>query len=249
MRLKNKQAIVTGAGGGIGRAICLAFAREGAQLVCSDIDKSSLNTTVSLVNEIGGSAVPIIGDVSDNQHSLELVEAAKTTMGGLSSLVSCAIHDVPYLPVTDLPIKAWKDSLDVNLTGVFLMLKHSIPLMVSGGGGSIVLVASQLAFTPKPGRAWYASQKGALISLVKALAVDHAKENVRANTISPGPTNDRRFLSQWPTEKEAHDNAATLFGRLGSPEELAAGAVFLISDESSFVTGTDLLIDGGYTAI
>ena len=121
--------------------------------------------------------------------------------------------------------------------------------MISGENGSIILLASQLAIAPKPGRAWYASQKGALLSLVKALAVDHANQNIRANTISPGPTADERFFSQWPSEEEAHKNASTLFGRLGYPEEMAAGAVFLASDESSFVTGTDLLIDGGYTAV
>ena len=120
--------------------------------------------------------------------------------------------------------------------------------MASDGAGSIVLMSSQLAVAPKPGRAWYSSQKGALLSLAKALAVDHAYQNIRANTISPGPTADERFFKQWPSEEEAHKNASTLFGRLGYPEEMAAGAVFLVSDESSFVTATDLLIDGGYTA-
>ena len=155
----------------------------------------------------------------------------------------------PSIPLEELTYEQWKNVIDVNLTGTFLLLKHSIPLMISGGNGSIVLLASQLAVAPKPGRAWYASQKGALLSLVKALAVDHARQNIRANTISPGPTADERFFSQWPSEEEAHKNASTLFGRLGYPEEMAAGAVFLSSDESSFVTGTDLLIDGGYTAV
>jgi NAD(P)-dependent dehydrogenase (short-subunit alcohol dehydrogenase family) len=155
---------------------------------------------------------------------------------------------VSYLPVTELPLKEWKKSIDVNLTGVFLLLKHAIPLMASDGTGSIVLMSSQLAVAPKPGRAWYSSQKGALLSLAKALAVDHAYQNIRANTISPGPTADERFFKQWPSEEEAHKNASTLFGRLGYPEEMAAGAVFLVSDESSFVNATDLLIDGGYTA-
>ncbi|HAD70495.1 MAG TPA: hypothetical protein DCF94_00595 [Gammaproteobacteria bacterium] len=248
MRLKGKKAIVTGAGGGIGQAICIAFAKEGAELICADISEPAVVATVSRVEANGGKAIAVIGNMADESHSISLVEAAEDKLGGLTSIVSCAIQDVSYLPVTELPLKEWQNSIDVNLTGVFLLLKHAIPLMASDGAGSIVLMSSQLAVAPKPGRAWYSSQKGALLSLAKALAVDHAYQNIRANTISPGPTADERFFKQWPSEEEAHKNASTLFGRLGYPEEMAAGAVFLVSDESSFVTATDLLIDGGYTA-
>ena len=248
MRLKGKKAIVTGAGGGIGQAICIALAKEGAELICADISEPAVVATVSRVEATGGNAIPVIGNMADESHSISLVEAAEDKLGGLTSVVSCAIQDVSYLPVTELPLKEWQNSINVNLTGVFLLLKHAIPLMASDGTGSIVLMSSQLAVTPKPGRAWYSSQKGALLSLAKALAVDHAYQNIRANTISPGPTADERFFKQWPSEEEAHKNASTLFGRLGYPEEMASGAVFLVSDESSFVTGTDLLIDGGYTA-
>ena len=249
MRLDRKKAIVTGAGGGIGRAVCLAFAKEGAELVCADINETSADETVTRVKAEGGRAVAVIGNMADELHSHALVETAEKELGGLTSIVSCAIQDVPYLPVTELPLEQWQNSIDVNLTGIFLLLKQAIPLMAADRAGSIILMSSQLAITPKPGRAWYASQKGTLLSLVKALAVDHADQNIRANTISPGPTADERFFSQWPSEEEAHKNASTLFGRLGYPEEMAAGAVFLASDESSFITGTDLLIDGGYTTV
>ena len=249
MRLKGKKAIVTGAGGGIGRAVCLAFAKEGAELICADVDESRSLTTVSQVEAEGGRAFSVTGDMADELHTRSLVDAAEKELGGLTSIVSCAIQDVPYLPVTELPLEQWKISIDVNLTGIFLLLKYAIPLMATSNAGSIILLSSQLAVAPKPGRAWYASQKGALLSLVKALAVDHAHQNIRANTVSPGPTADERFFSQWPSKEEAHNNASTLFGRLGYPEEMAAGVVFLASDESSFVTGTDLLIDGGYTAV
>ena len=249
MRLKGKKAIITGAGGGIGRAISLAFAREGAELICADISEKKVLSTVSQIETSGGKAYPETGNIAEEKHSVSLVEAAENKLNGLTSIVYCAIQDAPYLPVTELPLKDWQYSIDVNLTGIFLLLKHSIPLMISSGNGSIILLSSQLAIAPKPGRAWYASQKGALLSLVKALAVDHTDQNIRANTLSPGPTADERFFSQWPSEEEAHKNAATLFGRLGYPEEMAAGAVFLASDESSFVTGTDLLIDGGYTTV
>ncbi len=249
MRLQGKVAIVTGAGGGIGRAVCLAFADEGAALVCSDINRESAGETAAQVRSRGGRAVAIVGDLAREQTASELVAAARAEFGGLTIVVNSAVRDARYLPVTELPLAEWQATIDANLTGPFLLLKHAIPVMIAGGGGSIVLIASQLARAPKPGRAWYASQKGALLSLAKALAVDHAAQNIRANTLSPGPTADQRFLGQWPSEAEAHRNAATLFGRLGTPAEMAAGAVFLASDESSFMTGTDLLIDGGYTAV
>lgn len=249
MRLEGKTAIITGAGGGLGRAICLAFAKQGAALVCGDINQASADETVKQIKDQGGRAIAVIGDLAQEQASVDLTAAAQGQFGGLAIVVNCAIRDVSYLPVPEMPLEEWQGSIDVNLTGPFLLLKHAIPLMAESGGGSIILTASQLANTPKPGRAWYSSQKGALLSLVKALAVDHADQNIRANTLSPGPIADERFFSQWPSEQMAHDNANTLFGRLGSPEEMAAGAVFLASDESSFMTGTDLLIDGGYTAV
>ncbi|MAF47591.1 MAG: SDR family oxidoreductase [Rhodospirillales bacterium] len=249
MRLNEKTAIVTGAGGGIGEAVCRAFAAEGANLVCADINAEALSNTVSGIRDAGGRAIGVAGDAAEEAYAAQLVETAKGEFGGLSTIVTSAHLDVPYLPVTELPLEDWRRSIDVNLTGVFLLLKHAIPVMAGGGGGSIILVASQLARAPKPGRAWYASQKGALLSLAKALAVDHAAQNIRANTLSPGPTADARFFSQWPNEAEAHAHASTLFDRLGETHEMAAGAVFLASDESSFMTGTDLLIDGGYTAV
>ena len=249
MRLETKKAIVTGAGGGIGRAVSEALAEQGAAVLCADINEERVNTTVATITEAGGRAKAAVGDISQEGHAKDLVSAVQSEWGGLTSIVCSHIRDVPYLPVTELPLEEWQGSIDVNLTGIFLLLKNAIPAMAVGGGGSITLMASQLAFAPKPGRAWYVAQKGALISLVKALAVDHAKDKIRANTISPGPTADDRFFSQWPSEEEAHANASTLFGRLGEPSEMAAGAVFLVSDEASFVTGTDLLIDGGYTAV
>lgn len=245
MRLENKTAIITGAGGGIGGAIAAAFADQGARLVCADINQAALEETVSQID----GAIAIVGDAGDEAHARTLVDAAKAEFGGVDAVVTCAILDVPYLPVTELSVEDWQRSLNVNLTGVFLLLKHAIPVMAEGSGGSIILVASQLARAPKPGRAWYASQKGALLSLAKALAVDHAGQGIRANTLSPGPTADARFFSQWPSQAAAHAHAATLLERLGDPAEMAAGAVFLASEDASFVTGTDLLIDGGYTAV
>ncbi len=250
-RLENKVAIVTGGGGGIGGAIAGSYAAEGAAVVLVDLNEAAIREVKNAILEAGGRAAALVGDVSLEETAVRAVETAVREFGGLTTVVASAIYDAPYQPAPDLPVGEWKKSIDVNQTGPFLLAKHAVPVMGAGdrGGGSIILVASQLAFAPKPGRTWYASQKGAMVSLAKALAVDHAKDGIRANALSPGPTADERFFSQWPSEEEAQANANTLMGRLGEPEEIAAGAVFLASDEASFVTGIDLLVDGGYTAI
>ena len=139
--------------------------------------------------------------------------------------------------------------MDVNLNGAFLMSKHAIPIMAEGGGGSIIHIASQLGYTAKPGRPWYCAQKAALINLARAMALDHARQNIRVNSLSPGPIETRRFVSNFESLEAARGANDTLLGRLGRPEEIADGTVFLASDESSFMTGADLLIDGGYTAV
>jgi NAD(P)-dependent dehydrogenase (short-subunit alcohol dehydrogenase family) len=137
----------------------------------------------------------------------------------------------------------------VNLDSAFLFSKHAIPVMAAGGGGSIILVASQLGRVARHGRPWYCAAKGALIQLAKAMALDHAGQNIRINSLSPGPVETDRYVRNFESREAARDSHHTLIGRLGSPEEIAAGAAFLASDDSSFMTGADLLIDGGYTAV
>ena len=131
----------------------------------------------------------------------------------------------------------------------FLLSKHAIPLMAAGGGGSIILIASQLGRVARPGRPWYCAAKGGLIQLAKAMALDHAGENIRVNSLSPGPVETDRYMRNFPDRDAARRSHHTLTGRLGNPDEIATGAVFLASEESSFMTGSDLLIDGGYTAV
>ncbi len=220
-RLDGKTAIVTGAGGGIGRAICTRFAVEGAAVVCVDINADTVTETATHIRKTGG----------------------------LTVLVNNAVHDLPLAPLTEISLADWRRAMDVNLNGAFLMSKHAIPIMAEGGGGSIIHIASQLGYTAKPGRTWYCAQKAALINLARAMAVDHARQKIRVNSLSPGPIETRRFVSNFESLEAARAANDTLLDRLGRPEEIADGTVFLASDESSFMTGADLLIDGGYTAV
>lgn len=252
-RLKDKCAIITGAAGGIGAAIAETFAKEGASVLCVDIDRDALTETVAAISEAGseagGRAKSLVADVAEESTAIDAVAQAKDTFGRLDILVSNAVTDLPYMPLTEISIEDWRRTMDVNLNAAFLLSKHAIPVMAAGGGGNIILVASQLGQVARPGRPWYCAQKGGLINMAKAMALDHAKQNIRVNSLSPGPVETGRYISNFKDAEEARKNNFTLFERLGQPSEIAWGAVFLASDEASFMTGADLLIDGGYTAV
>ena len=248
-RLNAKAAIVTGGGGGIGRAICRAFAAEGARVICIDINHSAAEQTIAELPAGSAPGYALAADVSQEKTAIEAIALAKAEFGRLDVIVSNAVYDLPLAPLTDISLADWRRTMEVNLDSAFLLSKHAIPVMATQGGGSIVLVASQLARVARPGRPWYCAAKGALISLAKAMALDHAEQNIRVNTLSPGPVETGRYVSNFPDVESARASHHTLSGRLGKPEEIAHGAVFLASDDSSFMTGTDLLIDGGYTAV
>jgi NAD(P)-dependent dehydrogenase (short-subunit alcohol dehydrogenase family) len=248
-RLQGKVAIVTGAGGGIGGAVCRHFAREGAAVVCVDIDPGSLAQMAESLRALSGRVVTLAADVADEATARASVAGAMEEFGRLDVLVSNAVCDLPLAPVTEISLSAWRRSMSVNLDSAFLLAKHAIPAMAESGGGSIILVASELARVAKPGRTWYCAQKAALVNLARAMAVDHARQGIRVNSLSPGPTRTARYVRKFDTADRAEASAETLLDRLGDPDEIAAGAVFLASDESSFMTGADLLIDGGRTAV
>lgn len=248
-RLQGKVAVVTGAGAGIGAAICRTFAAEGAAVVAVDIAAGPLDGLVAEVSGAGGRIVGLAADVAEEATAEAAVARAVAEFGGLHVLVSNAVLDLPLAPLTTLSLVDWRRTFAVNLDASFLLSKHAIPVMERGGGGSIVLVASQQARVARPGRPWYCAAKGALVQLAKAMAVDHADQNIRVNTLSPGPIETGRYLKNFATREAARASHHTLLGRLGRPDEIAGGAVFLASDESSFMTGSDLLIDGGYTAV
>ena len=246
-RLEGRVAVVSGAGGGIGSAICRRLAFEGASIVCVDINENTLNETVRSINSNDGKSIALARDVSEEKTAEMAVQLASEKFGGLDILVNNAVYDLPLAPLTEISLVDWRRTMDVNLNSAFLMSKHCIPKMDEYGGGSIIHIASQLGRTARPGRPWYCAQKAALINLAKAMALDHAAQNIRVNSLSPGPVETDRYLANFSSSSEAQKTSNTLLDRLGRPDEIAAGVAFLASDDASFMTGSDLLIDGGYT--
>jgi NAD(P)-dependent dehydrogenase (short-subunit alcohol dehydrogenase family) len=251
MQLSGKAALITGAGGGICRAIAVAFAQAGAAVACVDIDAAAAAETARLVGEVGGKSLSQTCDVASERDTLVAAEAAHQAFGRLDILVSGAAPHDPSGTVIETSLADWQRVLDINLTGAFLLSRAALPLMVAGGGGSVIFIASQLGRVGSAGRAAYCATKGALVQLAKVIAIDHAAQNIRANTLSPGGVETRRTLLRYGSFETARQQlgAKHLTGRLGRPDEIAGAAVFLASDAASFVTGSDLLVDGGYTAI
>lgn len=238
--LQGKAAIVTGAGGGIGLAIARAFVKAGAKVAGVDLD----------VTRLGKEFLAIRCDVSSEAETARAVEQAAKAFGGLHLLVNGAAMKDPSATVTDLDLAAWNRVFAVNVGGAFLMSRWVIPHMTSAGGGSIIHIASQLGTVGTPGRVAYCSTKGALITMAKAMAADHAAQGIRVNTLSPGAVETERMLRFGSMEKAREIlGPKHLLNRLGQPEEIAAAALFLASDASSFMTGSDLRVDGGYNAV
>ena len=239
--LKGKSAIVTGAAGGIGGAIAKAFKDAGAQVACVDLS----------VDKVGREFLPIRCDVSSEPETKAAVERIAKTLGGVHVLVNAAAMRDPTATVTDVDLAGWNKVFAVNVGGAYLMSRWAIPHMAKAGGGSIIHIASQLGTVGTPGRVAYCATKGALITMAKAMASDHAAQNIRVNTLSPGAVETDRMTLRFGDMKKARKALGPkhLVNRLGLPEEIAAAALFLASDASSFMTGSNLLVDGGYNAV
>jgi NAD(P)-dependent dehydrogenase (short-subunit alcohol dehydrogenase family) len=248
-RLDGKVALITGAAGGLGRVAGELFAREGARVVIADVIDG--DEAASAIREAGGEARFVACDVTDSESVAGAIAAAVDAYGGLDVLynnagVSPADDDDP----TNTDPATFTRVLDVNVTGVFLCCKHGIPAMLAGGGGSIVNVASFVAHlgaaTPQIA---YTSSKGAVLAMTREIAVIYARQGIRANALCPGPVLTpllAKFLSD--DAKRQRRLVHIPMGRFGEPEEIARGALFLASDESSFMTGQSLIVDGGITA-
>ena len=237
--LQDKCAIVTGAAGGIGSAIVAAFREAGAKVAGVDLDAAKVRADLA-----------IACDVSSESETRQAVERAAQAFGALHILVNTAAVRDPSATVTDLDLAAWNRVFAVNVGGAYLMSRWAVPHIARSGGGSIIHIASQLGTVGTPGRVVYCATKGALITMAKAMAVDHAAQKIRVNTLSPGAVETERML-RFGSMEQAREvlGPKHLVNRLGQPAEIAAAAVFLAADASSFMTGANLLVDGGYNAI
>ncbi len=250
-RLDGKPAFVVGAALGIGRAIALAFAEAGAKVACLDIDEAAARETAALIARAAGTATAHRCDVTSEASIADAVEAAIGASGPPRILVNGAAMREPTGTIVQLEPADWNRAIAINLSGAYLMSRAVIPHMARAGGGSIIHIASQMGRVGAAGRGVYCATKGALIQLAKVMAVDHARENIRVNTLSPGAVETERVSFRYGSmaDARAHSVPKHPIGRLGQPEDIARAAVYLASDASSFMTGSDLLIDGGYTAV
>ena len=248
--LNGRVALITGGGGEIGGAIARRFAQAGAAVAIADVRRDAAETMVGEITTTGGQAVAIRTNVAIAEDAERAVRHAIEAFGRLTTLVNVAANVTPDGTVETLTLDDWNEALAVNLTGAFLMCKYAVPEIRKAGGGTIINIASQLGQIGVAGRAPYTTTKAAMIQLTKCLAIDHAKDGIRANTLSPGGVDTARILRRFGSREEANRvrGPAYLLGRPGRADEIAAGALFLASDESSFMTGADLLLDGGYLA-
>ena len=253
MRLEGKNAIVTGGASGIGRAICEVFAEEGARLTIADIDVEGGERTLSNVRAAGGTAQFVETDVSKEADVAAMVQAAVDAYGVVNILVNDAAAFV-FGEVQDVSDADWARVFGVNVIGQAYCVKHVVPHMKEAGGGAIVNLASVSGFIAQPAFIPYNASKGAVMQLTRCLALDLAPHNIRVNCVCPGsvltPATERhrRFMGADREEFLAEAGAGNFMKRVADPREIAYGALFLASDEASFVTGTPLVMDGGLTA-
>lgn len=250
MRLQNKTAIVTGAASGIGWAIAAEFLRQGANVSLLDSNPMGAQERLNHLPDRTKQALVVGVDISDESSVHAAVNLAESHFGNTNILVNCAATQTPAATIEELPIAAWTEAFAINVTGTFLVSRTVLPSMRAAGGGAIIHIASQLGSVGLPGFSAYCATKGALLQLTKTMALDHAGDNIRVNSLSPGATLTERLRTRYGTDEAAIEalGAGYPLGRLGKAEEIANAAVFLASDEASFVTGTDLVVDGGYLA-
>jgi NAD(P)-dependent dehydrogenase (short-subunit alcohol dehydrogenase family) len=247
-RLKDKVAIITGGGSGIGRATCLLFAREGAKVVVADYIAEGGNETVRQIAAAGGQAVFVQADVSKSADVQNLIGAAVRNYGRVDILFNNAGIEGPSAKLANLKEEDWDRVIAIDLTSVYLGMKYVIPEMIKQGGGVILSTASVAGLVGFQGSGAYAAAKAGVINLTRLAALEYADKNIRVNCICPGVIETpmvERVMGGRPRERVVRSEP---IGRLGRPEDIANAALFLASDESSFATGAPFIIDGGYVA-
>jgi NAD(P)-dependent dehydrogenase (short-subunit alcohol dehydrogenase family) len=250
MRLAGKVAIITGAASGIGRAGGLMFAREGARVAVTDINDEAGERTAEEIRQAGGEARYWHCDVSNSEDVQTMIGAVREQFGQIDVLFNNAAYFQDFSAITEMEEDAWDRSIGTTLGGVYLTCKYTIPHLIEAGGGSIISTASVGGMVVFKGNAAYCTAKAGVIMLMKSVATDYGKQGIRANSIAPGAI-DTQVNEQYADDPEILRlwEEKSLVGRpLGDPDEVAAAAVFLASDESSFVTATVLAVDGGWTA-
>lgn len=254
MQLAGKTAVVTGGGSGLGRGIARRFAREGARVVVVGRRREPLAETVSLIAAEGGEAAAAPADVSDDASVREVAALTQRHFGGCHILVNAAGIRGAVGDATELDLDGWREAFAVNTTGPMLCARHLIPLMRRAGGGAIINIGSLRLSQLKAGAAAYIAAKGALLYLTRVMALDHAKEQVRVNMVSPGLvlTDFTRYVVEGyadPEQGKRHWVAQYPLGRIGTEEDIAAACLYLASDASSWVTGQVLGVDGGMSVL
>ena len=254
-RLAGKVALVTGGGGGIGEATARLFWEEGAKVMLVDIDDAAARAAAARIDPDGDRTDAVAADLASEAAAEAAVRQTTARFGKIDVLANVAAVRV-YGPVTEATAESWHHIIGANLLAVAYTCKFAIPAMVANGGGSIINVSSANATVGRPGMAQYDATKSAVIALTRAIACDHADQGIRANTLSPGPTltlfHVRRraeqtgeSLADAEAALRAAGSANTLLKRQAEPQEIAAALLFLASDESSYITGTNLYVDGG----
>lgn len=251
MRLANKVALITGAGSGIGYRSALLFASEGAAIVVVDMNAESGERTVSEIAAAGGRATFVRADVSKAADCEQMIAAAESTYGALHILFNNAgISHADDDDATKTSEEVWDLTMQINVKGVFLGCKYGIPALRRAGGGSIINTASFVATlgaaTPQLA---YTASKGAVLSMTRELAAIHAREGIRVNALCPGPLRTELLMKYLNTDEKKQRRLVHIpMGRFGEAQEIAYAALFLASDESSFTTGANFLVDGGITS-
>jgi len=251
-KLDGKVALITGAGSGIGRATALLFAREGAKIAVADYVPAGGQETVGMIKEAGGDAIFVETDVSKSAEVQKMVKATLDKYGRIDILYNNAgIGPGVATRTADFSEEDWDRFIAINLKGVFLGSKYTIPVMLKQGGGVIINTSSLAGLTGASGAPGYCASKGGVVLLTKTMALDYARQNIRVNCICPGPVLTSMIAPMMPDDpvaRQAVIQSLSPMGKVGLPEEIAQTALYLASSDSSFVTGQAIAVDGGYMA-